>query len=192
MSTYDGALTVRDARAQYFAANGFDEGGYDSRWVKLQAGSIPLFLPNTAARSRAVRLHDVHHVVTEYDTTWMGEAEIAAWEIASGCAHHYAAWLLNLSAFAIGLLIAPRAVLRAFLRGRHSRDLYRVTLDDALLAEPVQAVRHRLGLDEVSSVPTVRDYVAFATWALATVLPALATLVLVVPSLVALFQLLCH
>ena len=44
-------LTVRDARARYFVANGFDERGYADRWVRLQAGPIPLFIPNTRSRS---------------------------------------------------------------------------------------------------------------------------------------------
>jgi len=58
--------TVRDARARYFAANRFDERGYADRWVRLQAGPIPIFIPNTRSRVRAVRVHDVHHVVTGY------------------------------------------------------------------------------------------------------------------------------
>jgi NADPH:quinone reductase-like Zn-dependent oxidoreductase len=37
-----------------------------------------------------VKLHDIHHVLTGYDTTWRGKAEIGAWEIASGCGRHYA------------------------------------------------------------------------------------------------------
>ena len=66
--------------------------------MRLQAGPIPLFIPNTRSRVRAVRVHDVHHVVTGYATTFAGEAEIGAWEIASGCADHGAAWVLNILA----------------------------------------------------------------------------------------------
>ncbi len=110
------ALTVRDARARYFVANGFDERGYADHWVRLQAGPIPLFIPNTRSRVRAVRVHDVHHVVTGYATTFGGEAEIGAWEIASGCADHGAAWVLNLLALPIGLVRVPRATFRAFPR----------------------------------------------------------------------------
>jgi hypothetical protein len=91
MPRYADSLTIRDARDQYFMQSGFDEGSYSDKWVKLQAGPFPLYFPNTAARVRAVRFHDLHHVATEYETTWTGEAEIGAWEIASGCADHYAA-----------------------------------------------------------------------------------------------------
>jgi ubiquinone biosynthesis protein Coq4 len=83
--------------------------------VRLKAGPFVFPFPNTKARVHAVKLHDLHHVLTDYETTWTGEAEIAAWEIASGCGPYYAAWLLNFGALAIGLLIAPRKTCRAFL-----------------------------------------------------------------------------
>ena len=145
---YDAALTLRAARADYFARSGFAAGGnYDDKWVKLKLGGRTIFaFPNTAARVRAVRLHDLHHVLAEYDTTWTGEAEIAAWELASGCRSYVAAWLLNIGAAAIGLLIAPRRVLRAFARGRTTGNLYRMTFDEALLERRVGDVRAELGL----------------------------------------------
>ena len=186
MAVYPDTLTVREARARYFAANGFDENGYEARWVRLQAGPIPLFILNTNARVRAVRFHDLHHVVTAYDTTWTGEAEIAAWEIASGCAHHYAAWLLNLQAMAIGLLINPEAVFRAFLRGRRSANLYRQAFSDNLLSSTVGEMRRRLYLDTAPGSPTLDDRVAFAGWVLASELVFLSSLVIVLTPLIAL------
>src|SRR5581483_4880954 len=182
---YGDDLTVRAARALYFQRNGFGDGGYDARWVKLEAGPIPLWFPNTKARVAAVKLHDVHHAATGYDTTWTGEAEIGAWEIASGCAHHYAAWLLNLQAMGIGLAIAPRAVLRAFVRGRHSENLYRSELDDALLDAPLGAVRRRLGLASETPPPGARELVAFAAWGAASVATLAATIALTVAPVVA-------
>lgn len=184
MPTYSEALTMRDARTRYFAANGFGEGGYDARWVKLQAGPIPLYFPNSAARVAAVRFHDLHHVLSEYDTTWTGEAEIAAWEIASGCAHHYAAWILNLQAWAIGLIIAPAAVFRAYVRGRHSANLYRLEFGDALLSPTVGELRRRLRLDVPSPAVTFGDRVAFSTWSLASVLTLVATIALVLAPII--------
>src|SRR5262249_4540044 len=115
-------------------------------WVKVRLGPLPFFFPNTAARVRAVRFHDLHHVVTGYATDVVGEAEIAAWEIATGCAGFGAAWLLNLEALALGLLRAPGPSWRAFLRGRRTRNLYGARFDEALLAARVGDVRARLGL----------------------------------------------
>jgi hypothetical protein len=178
MTAPDDGLTLRAARAAYFAANGLGDGGYDSPVVKLMAGPIPIYLPNTASRVRAVRFHDLHHVVTGYATTWSGEAEIGAWEIATGCADHVAAWILNLGAMAIGLVIAPAATFRAFLRGRRTRNLYREPFGDPLLDETVGAVRRRLALEAASPGVTARGALAFAAFALA----AIATLAAVLAS----------
>jgi hypothetical protein len=77
MVIYSDATPVRQARAEYFRANGFgDDGGYDARWVKVKLGAVPLWFPNTDARRRAVRLHDLHHLATGYETSLVGEAEI--------------------------------------------------------------------------------------------------------------------
>jgi hypothetical protein len=170
------SVSVREARARYFAENGFDERGYADRWVRLQAGPVPLFIPNTAARVRSIRVHDVHHVVTGYATTWTGEAEIGAWEIASGCADHVAAWVLNLMAMPIGLAIAPTATFRAFVRGRHSANLYRRSIDDALLARPVAAVTRDLALDQPVGRAMPADLAAFVAWSVAAVATLLAVL----------------
>jgi hypothetical protein len=146
VADYEDDWTLRDARARYFAANRFGDGGYAARWVVLRAGPLRLVLPNTKQRVRSVRLHDLHHVLTGYDTTWTGEAEIAAWELASGCRNHWAAWWLNASALAVGLGIAPRAVRAAWRRGRRTRNLYAREFDEALLEETVGSLRARLGL----------------------------------------------
>jgi len=182
-------LTVRDARARYFVANGFDERGYADRWVRLQAGPIPLFIPNTRSRVRAVRVHDVHHVVTGYATTFAGEAEIGAWEIASGCADHGAAWVLNLLALPIGLARVPRATFRAFIRGRQSTNLYRRTIDDALLDRPVDTLVGELRLDRAPGSATPADVAAFIGWSvlgIATFAVALALTLAPITALIAL------
>ena len=146
----DHAETVREARSRYFADNGLSEEGYRARWVVLRAGPVPLYLPNSRARQRAVPLHDLHHVATGYATTWTGEAEIAGWELAAGCGRYCAAWGLNLGAFGLGLLIAPRRSMRAFRRGRRGRrTLYRdqTGFDQSLLDLTVGDLRRRLALE---------------------------------------------
>lgn len=175
MTTYEDELSMADARQRYFTSNGFD-GSYSERWVKLKAGPITLYLPNAPGRVRAVKLHDLHHVATEYQTTWTGEAEIAAWEIASGCGRFFWAWFLNLSALAIGVAIAPCAVFRAFVRGRHTGNLYRATgaSRDAILERSVGAARRDLGLDQPIPPPRLSDILAFSAWATASVAGSLA------------------
>jgi hypothetical protein len=145
---YDAGQSVRSARAEYFARAGFPaDGGYGDAWVKVKilGRFVPAF-PNVAARVRAVRLHDLHHIATGYDTSWTGEAEIAAWELASGCRAYVAAWVLDLASIPLGLVIAPRRLLRAWRRGRRSRNLYAGEFEEALLDRTVGELRAELGL----------------------------------------------
>jgi hypothetical protein len=186
MNAYDDTLTLRDARGRYFADNAFgDDGGYTKKWVKLQLGPLPLAFPNSEARVRAVKYHDLHHVVTGYDTNVVGEAEIGAWEIGSGCAGFLAAWVLNLYALTLGFLAgSPGAVWRAFVRGRHTRNLYRDAYGDALLDARLGAVRERLGLESPPRPEaTPGDRVAFALWCGLAFALFLATLALLLSPL---------
>jgi hypothetical protein len=170
---YSPELTLREARERYFEINNFPGGGYDERWVKMKAGPLPIWFPNIPARHLAVRFHDLHHVLTEYETTWRGETEIGAWEVATGCAHFWVGWLLDLLAFAVGLALCPRRVFRAFVRGRRSSNLYRGTFDDALLAQQVGAMRRQLRLDDdragARATANAREVFAFAAWSLVSV-----------------------
>ncbi|HLL70768.1 MAG TPA: hypothetical protein VK363_05010 [Pyrinomonadaceae bacterium] len=175
MTLYSPELTIRAARERYFEINHFEGGGYEEGWVKMKAGPVPIWFPNTVARVKAVKFHDVHHVLTEYRTTWKGEAEIGAWEVATGCGAHYQAWLLNLLAFAIGLAINPRGVYRAFMRGRQTRNLYRTTFSDELLARTVGEVRSELELDKEPAPMTTADRRAFVFWSLASVATLVGT-----------------
>lgn len=186
MAIYPDDATMGSARAAYFTANGFGEGGYDDPWVRLKIGPIPLVIPNSPQRVRSVRLHDLHHVVTGYDTTWTGEGEIGAWEIASSCADHHAAWVLNLEAMAIGLGLAPGAMFRAFVRGRHSRNFYDREYDPTLLEPTVGAMRRDLALDRPPPAPSATDVLAFAGWSLASLATLALTVTVVFGPLVAL------
>ena len=146
--------SLHDARARYFASSGLGDGGYDDAWVVFRAHGVPYAaFPNSAQRVRSVRLHDIHHVVAGYDTSWVGEAEIAAWELASGCEGMRAAWVLNSLALPYGWRRDPERVERAFVRGLRSRNLYDEAFDDALLATPLGELRERLGVDEVDEGP---------------------------------------
>ncbi len=168
MAHYDERLTLRAARTQYFEANGFGaDGGYAARWVHFRIGPLPLGFPNTAARVRAVRFHDLHHIATGYDTDLRGEYEVAAWEIGGGCRTYLAAWILNFGAFMVGLLVEPRALLRAFVRGRHSRNFYDRGWSEELLEQTVGEARCALVLDRAVPAPGREDRLAFAGWGLA-------------------------
>lgn len=136
LTTYDPKMNMKDARARYFEVNHFGpNGGYDDPWVDYHLGPLPMPIPNTKGRVAAVGYHDLHHVVTGYDTDTIGEFEISAWEIAAGCKTVGAAWVLNLAGMGAGLFAAPRRTRRAFLRGARMATLYGRDLDELLRKE---------------------------------------------------------
>ncbi len=90
-----------------------DDGGFSSRWVRVESKPFPFYFPNFCSRVAAARLHDLHHIAAEYETDWPGEAEISAWEIASGCAHYHAVWILDLGGWYAGIAVAPRRPIRS-------------------------------------------------------------------------------
>ena len=156
-------LTLGAARAAYYEANGFGTDGGDAlAWVPLKLWKLTLKIPNTDGRRRAVRIHDLHHVVTGYATTLVGEAEIGAWELASGCLQMPAAVVLNLGAVAVGVAIAPGRCVRAWARGRATRNLYGEDGVEHLLPRTVDDTRAALGLDRPAPKIRVRDVLALA------------------------------
>ena len=180
--------TVREALAEYLRTSDLPaDGGYEDAFVRLKVGPIPLLLPNIPARRLAVRHHDVHHLVTGYGTTWTGEMEIGAWEVASGCAGFWVAWLLNLWALGMGLVVHPVRTFRAFYRGRRNRNTYRIPYAD-LLDRRVGELRAELLFDSGLFLPTWRDRLAYALWAGLGLLIALAGLAIPVIVLIMLVQ----
>jgi len=163
---YEDLLSLRQARDLYFERWGLDAGGYTSKWVTLaKVGPLRLGFPNTPARIRAVKMHDLHHVATEYNADWVGEAEIGAWEIGASCHLHHAAWILNLMALLYGVFLSPSRVLAAFARGRKSETLYRSReLDEKLLDETVGELRTSLVLDTTPSKPGALDALLLGVW----------------------------
>ena len=158
--------TMREERQRYFEENGFGEdGGYNDDWVKVKLGPIPVAIPNSPARKKAVPFHDMHHILTGYQTDWNGEAEIAAWELASGCKHMIAAWILNLFAMGMKLPISAGRIYTAFMRGRQSRNLYDQDLD-TLLDQPAGEVRALMGTAGDAAPPSGMDRLVFVLFSI--------------------------
>src|SRR5207302_7029092 len=170
---YPDGLSLLEARALFFRdAKLGPDGGYGDRWVRVETKPIPFYFPNWPARVAAARLHDLHHIAAEYETDWPGEAEIAAWEIASGCARYHAAWILNFGGFGAGLVVAPRRLFRAFVRGRRAKtNLYKSGFDESQLENmTVGMLRDQLGLDAILSSASIADVGLFLFWCIPSVL----------------------
>jgi hypothetical protein len=127
-----------------------DDGGQSSFYVKIEfTKKLFIYFPNFDARRKAVFKHDVHHIVTGYTSTFNGETEISAWEIASGCRHYWAAFLLDLHGMSIGALYYLPGIYKAFVKGRRTKNLYNDAFtDEQLLDIPVQKIRESLLLNE--------------------------------------------
>lgn len=125
--------SVREAIQRHRSESGMDaDGGLSDRWVVLRMGRIPMPFLNTAARTKALSLHDVNHLVAGTSEGNVGEAEISAWELASGgCGRYVAAWVLDLAGMLLGM-VWPIHVIRAFASGRSMRNVYGLDVDEVL------------------------------------------------------------
>jgi len=189
MARYPDHLSLLVARSLFFRdAKLGPDGGYGNRWVRVETKPVPFYFPNWPSRVAAARLHDLHHIAAEYETDWPGEAEIAAWEIASGCAGYRAAWFLNLGGFGAGLVVAPKRLFRAFLRGcRAKTNLYKSGFDESQLDQiTVGMLRDQLGLRAPVSAARAADLALFSFWCIPSIfawLP-LAAVVLIIAWLI--------
>src|SRR5689334_20233021 len=131
MAVYSDTMKVKDALQLYFSKYHFENGGYHLKWFTIKVGFLSIPLPNIKARIDAVKIHDIHHLVTEYEASLQGEAEIGGWEIASGCEKYSVAWILNFGSFFYGMFFFPRYLFKAFMRGRRCEtNLYFNTVYD--------------------------------------------------------------
>ena len=141
------AVTTQDALAEYLIEqNVIDpdvgrEDPYIGNWFYFTIGGkrIPFF-PSVGFKA-GLAAHDTHHMLNDYSTSWVGECETAAWELASGgCGRHFAYWIDRLFFMGIALVLAPIRSLRAWRRGWGQRNLYRLD-HEQLLAMDIGDVR---------------------------------------------------
>lgn len=147
MESYDNKSTVREGVQEFFRRSGFSADSYEAKWFTLKFGPVPIHLPNIPSRVKAVKVHDIHHVLTGYPATWPGEVEIGAWEVATGCGTYWAAWFLNFGSLGIGLFLCPGRMFRAFRRGLRSRtNLYHGFDYEMALNTDIETLRKDIGL----------------------------------------------
>jgi len=138
--------TLREARKRFLRENGFRVEDYTAPTYTVKICGLPLKFPNTKAHRWATPLHDLHHILTGYRTDWIGEAEVAAWELRAGCKTLVVYWL-DLAGVVIGLFISPRRVWRAFRAAKGQRTLYRSPeLCGSMMRMTLGEVRARLGI----------------------------------------------
>jgi len=143
---YSESTSLKDGRDHFLAANHLSVDEYSASTFTIGVFGWQLTFPNPESRKRAVPFHDLHHVLTGYGTTWMGEAEIGAWELRAGC-NSFITYYLNGGGVLIGLFLSPRRVWRAFRAAKGQRTLYLDSLPyERLLQMTVGQARQRLGI----------------------------------------------
>lgn len=164
---YSTQVTIKDALTIFFEKYGLGaDGGMSSNWVKIKFGRFWFPIPNTASRRKALMFHDIHHITTGYESNMKGEAEIGAWEVSTGCGGYWAAWVLDLSAVAMGLLFFPKATYRAFIRGQRTLNLYHHTYThQQLLDMEVDELKAKMRLDVAFKTDTTpAEVLQFMLW----------------------------
>jgi len=133
---------VRASRDRYLAENSLSTDSYDARWFPIYVGSRPVYLPNPGY----LPWHDLHHVATGYRTGLIGEAEISAYELRSGCRSFFII-ILCVGAILIAAFVAPQRVLRAWQSAKGTRNLYRPNVSyESLLDMSVGELRDMLSI----------------------------------------------
>lgn len=167
MSAYNPSLTLREALDIFFEKHNLgEEGGLNSNWAYLDFKWFRIPFPNPESRKKALIFHDIHHIVAGYESDWQGEAEIAAWEVSTGCGEYGAAWFLDTGGIAMGVFFFPFKTFRAFIRGRRTTNLYLKNYrKEDLVKMSITEVQQLLGLDKQDSSPATRkEILAFFGW----------------------------
>jgi hypothetical protein len=187
--------TPGELLSQFYLNNHLEaDGGQSSSRVKVEVSrSLHFYFPNFEARRKAVIKHDIHHILTGYSASSLaGESEISAWEIASGCKNYWVAFFIDTSGLMIGIPFNFKGVLKAFARGRRTKNLYSDLLsNETALNRPVAELQKELLLDRfpMDTRPTMADVMLFFGFACFGAIYSIASLTLL--PLVALYTLYC-
>lgn len=147
MEIFNENMLIKDALGELFSHFGIPADAYTAKNFVIRVGKLPISIPNIPSRVKIARFHDIHHIVTGYAANWKGEAEIGAWELATGCRTSFVAWFLNSGAIMVGLVLYPKDVYKAFKRGWNTRtNLYHDFDYELLLNSTIKEVRAKIGL----------------------------------------------
>lgn len=129
-------MNAKETLHAYYQQSPFgSDGGASKNVAYVYAGPYLIKIPNTPLRKKLVIFHDFHHLVTDYNNSRIGEGEVSAWELGTGVLNTPVGLFFSLAGFATGLTVSFRRMYEAYLRGRASRNLYRLNIDDLLSKE---------------------------------------------------------
>ena len=159
MKRYLPTQTVAEALGQYLRVNGFEWADYDAPSAEIQALGLTVRIPNPPARQRAVRRHDLHHILTGYGTDITGEAEVSAWELRRGLGPvGLYVWAIIVSVTLFGLIHSPRRMLQAWRKSPGEGSAFSLDREgyEALLQMTVAEARAAYGIPQEGVATEVR------------------------------------
>lgn len=168
--------TPREILEKFYADNHLElDGGQKSKRVKIELSKhFAFYFPNFNARRKALIKHDIHHLVTGYPaSSFLGEAKISAWEIGSGCKKYWAAFLIDTSGLMIGAPLNFLGILKAFSRGRRTKNLYHDILStNESLDMSIPELKKLMLLDkhDINTKPSFTDFILFSLFLLYAIL----------------------
>ena len=137
-------VTVGEALRAFRRSRGIEDDGDTADTFVVPIGPLRAVFPNPGK----LRLHDLHHVLTGYDTSVLGEAQVSCLELRGGGVTPLIGFLC-VGAIGIGMLMAPRTMLAAWRRAKGVRSVYVLEIPEAeLMAWPLDRLRAELRIPE--------------------------------------------
>ncbi len=125
-------ITQKILEAYYKKSPFGEDGGISQKTIYVYAGPYLIPIPNIALRQSVVVYHDLHHIISGYSNSRIGEGEVGAWELATNCWNKPLAVYLNLCGMATGILYAPKRMMKAFMQGCCCTNLYDLSAAELL------------------------------------------------------------
>jgi hypothetical protein len=118
-------MNIEQSLSKFYEESGFEvETGNRPAFVAVFVGCLLIPLPNVETRRKYIKYHDLHHVITGFGATQVGEGEVSAWELGTGSFLQPILMFMNLIAISTALAVDPTRVFKAYLLGCKSRNLY--------------------------------------------------------------------
>jgi hypothetical protein len=155
-------------------------GGADAERVVAYLGPFNLDVPNTVSRKRLIAYHDIHHIISGYNNSRIGEGEVSAWELGSGCLNNPLAAFFDFTSMTTGLIYSLHRVYKAFIRGRESNNFYSLSTEELLNSSMAELKKYSEagGVGEISIADTFTFfiYASFSLFISLTLLPGVVVI----------------
>jgi len=117
-------MLVKTKLKEFYKNNHLNsDGGVYKNWNKFNIGKITITLPNL--NKKGYLLHDVNHILSQYNIDWFGEFETAAWELGSGGRKGFGlSWLYPITGTFLGLLIMRKRTITAYKKGLQRKNAH--------------------------------------------------------------------